>query len=76
MYAKPLVIDADAINILANRIKNIGDDRISMRIIANRCWKILPENAVLTPHPMGLMNVDIDIDDISDNIIDIQINVL
>ncbi|NLP16058.1 MAG: NAD(P)H-hydrate dehydratase [Clostridiales bacterium] len=71
---KPLVIDADAINILANRIKNIGDDRISMRIIkrTDKLAEILPENAVLTPHPMELARLlDIDIDDISDNIIDI-----
>ena len=71
---KPLVIDADAINILANRIKNIGDDRISMSIIkrTDKLAEILPENAVLTPHPMELARLlDIDIDDISDNIFDI-----
>lgn len=63
----PLVVDADAINILAERIAgSTVHERISM--LAD----ILPEKAVLTPHPMELSRLTgIGINEMADNLFDI-----
>lgn len=65
----PLVIDADAINVLAGQL-DIDDADFKERL--NRLEVMLPKNSVLTPHPMELSRLfDVPISDISDNIIDI-----
>ena len=74
-----LIIDADAINILAEIIEDssakdnnnlLNSNRINNRI--NKLADILPKDTILTPHPMELSRlIGVSMDDISDNIIDI-----
>ena len=65
-----LIIDADAINILANRLDAGGNLSINERI--DRLSSILPTTSILTPHPMELSRLlGLPMDYISDNIFDI-----
>ena len=70
-----LIVDADAINILAarigeNDIKDSNDILIRKRM--NKLADILPKNTILTPHPMELSRlIGVSIADISENIFDI-----
>ncbi|TAH68477.1 MAG: NAD(P)H-hydrate dehydratase [Anaerolineaceae bacterium] len=71
-----LVIDADAINILAGIIDDSdfigGNERLTISNRINKLAGILPKNTVLTPHPMELSRlIGISIADISENIFDI-----
>ena len=64
----PLVIDADAINILGARLGGF-EASISDRI--DKLVNILPKGTVLTPHPVELSRLLGGKSDLSDNIIDI-----
>ncbi len=67
----PIILDADAINILAERIGGESQDAQPCNRIG-KLAELLPNRAVLTPHPMELSRLlGMDISDISDNIIDI-----
>ena len=65
-----LIIDADAINIIAGKIENRDEESISNRI--NNIVSILPKNTILTPHPMELSRlIGVTMDNIAENIFDI-----
>lgn len=68
---KPMVIDADAINLLAKKLD--GDsDSLNINERLKKLDALLPENTILTPHPGELSRLlGIPVTDISDNIIDI-----
>ena len=65
----PVIIDADAINLLASQLDGLQgtvEDRIS------KLQKILPKHTILTPHPLELSRLLGEaLSDLSDNIIDI-----
>lgn len=67
----PLIIDADAINILAKWLDNDYEAKSKekrIKVLAD----LLPKNTVITPHPMELSRLlNISTSEISDNIIDI-----
>ena len=72
----PLVIDADGINILANIVSEILEDKSdninSTEARINVLKNILPKNTVLTPHLLELSRLlNIDLKDIKDNILEI-----
>ena len=65
-----LVIDADAINIIADRLD--AGDYVSIGSRIDAIAGILPTNTILTPHPMELSRlISAKIDDISMNVFDI-----
>ncbi len=67
----PLIIDADGINMLANRLDS-KYEALSLEKRLNVLADILPRNTLLTPHPMELSRLlRMDISEISDNIFDI-----
>lgn len=66
---KPLVIDADAINILAGMLDR---ESLSVKDRLEKIESLLPENSVLTPHPIELSRIlNVPASEITDNIIDI-----
>lgn len=66
---KPLVIDADALNLLARKFDREG---LTLKERISKLETVLSENSVLTPHPMELSRLfGIPVSDITDNIIDI-----
>jgi len=69
MNKKPLIIDADAVNLLA---RELDRDNLSSEERLSKLETLLPENTVLTPHPVELSRLlGITVPDVSDNIIDI-----
>jgi hydroxyethylthiazole kinase-like uncharacterized protein yjeF len=65
----PLIIDADALNIMA---KNLDGNYISWKERLNKLNAMLPKHTILTPHPMEMSRLlGIDLSDISHNIFDI-----
>jgi len=68
MQNKPVVIDADAINLLAGELDRSG---LELKERIERLETFLPEYSVLTPHPTELSRlIGISVSDISDNLID------
>lgn len=66
---KPVVADADAINILAEEFKR---DNLSVKERIDKLENMLPEGSVLTPHPLELSRLlGIPAADVTDNVIDI-----
>lgn len=65
----PIIIDADAINLMAQALNREG---IPANERLKKLDEVLPQNTILTPHPMELSRLlDIPVSDVSDNIIDI-----